>query len=133
MGDINTNIRIDELEKVVGGNSGYIAELLYDLEQAQKKLPNVISISYHGNQYAGEYTGISIQTFFSDMYTKKKTCTMYLTDSDNSVTYQLNDWYILSNTHFISFIRTDVNKHIEFDFEKTGSKWYLVVTVTPSA
>lgn len=136
MGDINTNIRIDELEKVVGNIDDALYTTMRTVENLNRNpVITMVDLEFSSSVSSKTYTGSKIRSFFQALH-QKNPCVMFLLDTTGGNRYQITNFEEVSENgdHFYATIHRffgtqGTHYFTKLEFVKTSStEWTLYNT-----
>lgn len=136
MGDINTNIRIDDLEKIVENIDDYLSTVGRQVENlAKNPVITMVDLEFSSSVPSKTYTGSKIRTFFQALH-RKDPCVMFLLDTTGGNRYQITNFEEVSENgeHFNATIHRffgtqGTHYFTKLEFVKTSStEWTLYIT-----
>lgn len=136
MGDINTNIRIDELESDLKNVDSALSSVANDVSELQRNpVIKMLDIEFTSTSATKTYTNAKVGSFFQTLH-QKKPAVMYLLDTVTGNRYQLTQFEEISEsgTDFVIYIRRTVSTNLKFtklEWIKGysgGTDWTLLVS-----
>lgn len=136
MGDINTNIRIDELVGDLKNIDSALSSVANNVDDLQRNpVIKLLDIEFTSTSATKTYTNAKVGSFFQAMH-QKKPGVMYLLDTVTGNRYQLTQFEEISEsgTDFVIYIRRTVSSNLKFtklEWIKGysgGTDWTLLVS-----
>lgn len=136
MGDINTNIRIDELERAVENIDSYLYTVGRQVENlVRNPVVTMVDLEFSSSVSSKTYTGSKIKLFFQALH-RKEPCVMFLLDTTGGNRYQITNFEEVSENgdHFYTTIHRffgtqGTHYFTKLEFVKTSStEWTLYIT-----
>lgn len=135
MGDINTNIRIDELVGDIKGIDSALSSVANDVRSLQRNpVIKMLDIEFSSASETKTFTNAKVGSFFTALH-QKNPAVMYLLDTATGNRYQLTQFEEISEsgTDFVIYIRRTTSnlKFTKLEWIKGysgGADWTLLVS-----